>query len=326
MKLSSKSSGKAFKPRAKSSLDTRQAFDQAIAFQQAGQLTEAEQLCRQILRQEPQNIHALNLLGIVACQFGRFMEGIDFYRRALEVKPGFIGARGNLALALEKWGGQMMDEAEVIFNQIITYEPQDIKSYENLSTLLLERGHLNKALHYLYAGLQVQPNNPTLLNNIGTVLHEQGKYEQAATYHRRALEVQPGMASAIVGLALSSQVQGEFEEAIELFNQAVRSEPHNVVAHYNRALLHLMLGNYKEGFEDYEWRFLTKDFTPCPFEQPMWDGSDLNGRTLVLHGEQGMGDTIQFIRYAAIATQKGGRVILTCHEPLIGRREIPGLL
>jgi hypothetical protein len=94
-------------------------------------------------------------------------------------------------------------------------------------------------------------------------------------------------------------------------------DSHDANARYNRSLILLTEGNYREGFPEYESRFKTREFPPCPFRQPVWNGSDLTGRTILLHAEQGLGDTIQFIRYAAIVAQRGGRIVLTCHQPLI---------
>lgn len=298
-------------------LNIKQALTQATAYHQTGRLAQAEQIYRQILQQNPQQVEALNLLGVISCQHGRFDEGIALYRQALALKPEFTMARENLCLALWKQGGRMVEEAVTTLTQIITYEPKNLQAYENLGTILLEQNKLNEALHYYHQGLQVQPDNPRLLNNIGTVLQQQGKSRQAIAYHRKALAIQPNFPDALVGLGTALQNQAEFAEAMTCLDRAVAVAPGNPVARYNRALLYLVQGDFVEGFAEYEWRFQTGDFPACPFQQPVWDGGALKGRTLLLHAEQGMGDTIQFIRYAAIAAQKGGRVILTCHEPLI---------
>ncbi len=298
-------------------LNITEALKIATTHHQAGQLAQAEQIYRQILKQQPQQVEALNLLGVIACQYGKLDEGIALYRQALALKPGFTMARENLCLALVKLGKQMIDEAISTYTQIVTFEPQNIPAYENLGSLLVTQNRLDEALSFYHQGLGVQPDNPRLLNNMGAVLQQQGKSTLAISYHRRALAIQPNYADALIGLGTALQNQGNMDEAKEYLDRAVTLAPESPPAHYNRALVYLYMGDYKLGFEEYEWRFKTDEFPPCPFPQPVWDGSNLNGKTLLLHAEQGMGDTIQFIRYAAIAAQKGGRLILTCHPELI---------
>lgn len=272
---------------------------------------------RQILQQQPQQVEALNLLGVLACQKGRLEEGIALYRQVLVIKPGFTGARENLCLALWKLGKQLTEEAIATYSQIVTFEPNNLNAYDGLGTILRDQNKLDEALAFYQQALSVQPDEPRALNNIGVILQQQGKAKTAVTYHRRALVAQPNYIDAHVGLGTALQDEGKFDEAIACFDQAIKIAPDNPTAHYNRSIVLLTQGEYREGFAEYEWRLQTGEFPPCPFKQPKWDGTDLKGRTLLLHAEQGLGDTIQFIRYAPLAAQKAGRVILICHKPLM---------
>lgn len=294
-----------------------QALATAKAHHQAGQLPQAEQITRQILQQQPQQVEALNLLGVIACQNGRLEEGMTLYRQALALKPGFTGARENLCLALWKLGKQRIEEAIATYSQIVTFEPNNLKAYEGLGAILQDQNKLDEALAYYQQALSVQSDDPIALNNIGVILQRQGKSKMAISYHQRALTAQPKYVEAHISLGTALQDQGRFQEAAECFDRALKLAPNFPNAHYNRGLLLLTQGEYRQGFAEYEWRFQTGEFPPCPFKQPVWDGSDLKGRTLLLHAEQGLGDTLQFIRYAAIAAQKGGTVLLTCHKPLM---------
>jgi len=288
----------------------------ATAHHQAGRLVEAEQIYRQILQQQ-QQVDALNLLGVIACQRGNLEEGIVLYRQALALRPGHLGARENLYLALWKQGKQWMEEAIAGYTQMVTFQPKDSQAYSNLITILLDQRKLDEALAYCQQGLTVQPANPQILNYTGMILQRQGKSASAIPYHQQAIALQPDYADAHTSLGIAYMDQGRFETAMDCFHQALTLDPTHAGASYNRGIVDLTLGNYPRGFRGYEWRFKTGDFRPCPFQQPLWDGSDLKGKTLLLHAEQGLGDTIQAIRYAAIARQRGGRLILTCHEPLI---------
>ncbi len=269
------------------------------------------------MQQNPQQIEALNLLGVVECQCGRLDEGIALYRQAIALNPAYTGARENLCLALWKRGKELIEESISMYSQIVTFEPTNIQAYGNLGTILQDQNKLDEALAYYQQALSVDPENSTLLNNIGVILQRQDKAETALYYHYRALEIQPQNVEAHISLGTALQDQGKFEESIACFDRALELDPENANARYNRSLTYLMGGDYGRGFAEYEWRFKTQEFVPCPFRQPLWDGSDLKGRTLLLHAEQGMGDTIQFIRYAAAIADKGGRMILTCHQPLM---------
>ncbi len=289
----------------------------ATAHHQAGRLPQAEQIYRQILQQQPQQVDALNLLGVIACQKGRLDEGIALYRQALAQRPGYVAARENLSVALWKLGKQLVEEAIASYSQIITFQPDSEQAYHNLGAILLEQGKPDEALSYYLQALSIRPDDAAMLSNIGTILQQQGKTETAIVYHRRALAIRPNYPEALVNLGTALQDQGHFREALDCFNRALDLNPNDPNARYNRSLVWLTEGDYRRGFPEYEWRLKTREFPPCPFRQPIWDGADLTGRTILLHAEQGLGDTIQFIRYAAIVAQRGGRLVLTCHEPLI---------
>jgi len=289
----------------------------ATAHHQSGQLAQAEQLYRQILQQQPQQTDALNLLGVIACQRGRLEEGVTLYRQALALRPGYLAARENLYLALWKQGKALLEEAIAGYTQIVTLQPDHLSAYENLGALLQEQGKLDEALSYYQQALGVKPDHPKILYATGAVLQQQGKVRLAMHYQQRALAVQPEYPEALLNLGLALLDQGKLEAATAMVDRAFQLSPDNPGIRYNRGVLWLIAGDYGRGFPEYEWRFQTGDFPPCPFTQPLWDGKPLNGKILLLHAEQGMGDTIQCIRYAAIARQRGARLVLTCHQPLM---------
>lgn len=298
----------------------------AIDHHQAGHLTQAEQLYRQILQQQPQHVDALSLLGVVACQQEKLDHGIALYRQALAIRPDHRQARENLNLALCKQGQRLIDEAIYNLNLMINFSSDPVPSHVMLGAIYQEQGLLDQALHHYQHALAANPTDANVLNRVGVVLQSQYKSSLAVHFHQRAIAVQPNHVDALISMAKAWLDQGHVQPGLDYVNRALKLSPEHPIARYNRALMLLVLGKFQEGFPEYEWRLKTKEFPPCPFTQPKWDGSDLNGKTLLLHAEQGLGDTIQFIRYAAIATQRGGRVILTCHKPLMRLlSSIPGI-
>ncbi len=300
-----------------SSVNAAEMFNRAIAHHQAGNVGAAEQLYRQILQQQPQNVDALSMMGVICCQRGNLEQGIAIYRQALTIRPEHRQTRENLNLALWKQGKRLMDEAIANFNLVINFEPTNVQTHHVLAGIYLEQGLCEQAITLYQQSLAVNPVNIAALNGIGTALQSQGKSSFAAHFYQQALALQPDNIDSLVGISKAMLDQGDLDEALRMINRALALNPNHAIARYNRALMLLQQGNFQEGFVEYEWRFKTGEFPPCPFKQPVWDGKPLSGRTLLLHAEQGLGDTLQFIRYAAIATQSGGRVIFTCHRPLI---------
>ena len=174
--------------------------------------------------------------------------------------------------------------------------------------------------------LEVEPGNAAVHNNLGNALQEQGKLEEAVVCYRRALELQPDFAMPYNNLGGALHWLGELDEAVRCYEQALKLNPDFIDAHNNLAITHLLRGDFSRGWPEYEWRWGTKQFTPRNFPQPLWDGSPLTGKTILLHAEQGLGDTFQFIRYAPLVKRLGGTVIVECQNalrPLIAR--CPGI-
>jgi tetratricopeptide (TPR) repeat protein len=143
---------------------------------------------------------------------------------------------------------------------------------------------------------------------------------------QHALALEPNHAEAHYNLGLALGQQGKLKEAGKCFQQALRLKPDFAEAHLARAHNRLVHGNFRQGFPEYEWRWQLKGSWLRPFHQPFWDGCPLAGRTILLHAEQGLGDTIQFVRYAAVVKRYGGTVIVECQEsllPLLG--SCPGI-
>ena len=221
------------------------------------------------------------------------------------------------------------------------------------STDLLSAGNASDALMYLRAALVIDPSNPMVNLYVGAALHDLERYTEAVTFHYVTIEIAPGMGEAYNNLGNSLMALGRFDEAVDRFSKAaeilvtspvplaarasclqalgrvaeaevdcrkaVQLDPAFAAAHWNLALNLLLQGQYAEGWREYEWRWLKPDFTSPSrhTDVPLWDGVPLDGRTILLHAEQGFGDAIQFVRYAPLVAQQGGTVIIECHPQLV---------
>src|SRR5262249_44197144 len=133
---------------------------------------------------------------------------------------------------------------------------------------------------------------------------------------QQALCLKPDYAEAHFNLGFALAEQGRPEEAVASYQRAIRLKPDYADAHKNLAMAWLLLGRLEQGWPEYEWRWKCKGFSLPPLRQTPWDGSPLSGRTILLHAEQGLGDTLQFVRYARLVGHQGGRVIVACRRPL----------
>ena len=140
--------------------------------------------------------------------------------------------------------------------------------------------------------------------------------EEAEALHRRALALRPDFADAHYNLGVVLHGQGRPEEALSSYSKAVELKPDMVDARWNRAYVMLLRGDFAAGWREHEWRHQRKEQPPRSYPQPLWRGEPLADRTILLHAEQGIGDTLQFMRYAPLVAQRGARVVLQVQRPL----------
>ncbi|HUT37493.1 MAG TPA: FkbM family methyltransferase [Planctomycetota bacterium] len=191
-------------------------------------------------------------------------------------------------------------------------------SYHNLRGVQLgASGRLNEAVACLRKALEFEPKQADAHASLGDVFLAQDRAEEAAACYGRALALDPSLVMAHNNLGNARWELGLRDEAEACFDRALALDPTLAEPHVNRAIAWLLRGDFERGWPEYEWRWRMAGFTMPSFEQPLWDGSPLDGRTLLLHAEQGLGDTVQMARYVGILERLGGRVILVCQEPLV---------
>lgn len=252
---------------------------QALHLYQSGQLSAAARLCQQVLRQAPDAIAALHLMGLIAAQQQQLPIAIAFYRRVLAIAPHHLEAHNNLGIAL------------------------------------MGQGDAEGAIAHYQQALALQPDLPALRVNLGNALQEQGDLAGAVAQYQQAIQQAPDLAAAHKNLAHVLRSQGDWRAALSAHERAIALAPHDADAHFGYAFTLLLGGDWQNGFREYEWRWRLPYNSPRTYSQPRWDGSPLAGRTLFVYAEQGLGDTLQFIRYAPLLAQQG-RVVVECQPPL----------
>jgi tetratricopeptide (TPR) repeat protein len=318
------------------------------ARQELGRLDAAAEAVRESLRRRPGDAAAEDLLGVILARQQRFVEAEACFRRSLETRPDSAEvllhhgcalrdlARPEEALgALERaillqpdmpgaWsaltgllaksgkGG----EAVAVYRRLAQGRPDAAEAHRNLGVAFLEAGRLDEAEAALQEALRLRPDAALIHNNLGMLRSRQGRLEEAAAVYAEAVRRKPIFHEAHNNLGNALRDLGRFDEAAARYDEALRLKPDYAGAHWNRALLRLLQGDLAEGWAEYEWRWRLPTVAPRRFGQPRWDGSPLDGRTILICAEQGLGDTLQFIRYLPLVQQLGGKVIFECPPAL----------
>jgi Tfp pilus assembly protein PilF len=259
--------------------------DYALAVQhhRGGRLSEAEWLYRQIISQQPDHADAIQLLGVLCNQTGRGTEALKLLEQAIQLNVERADYFNNFGLVLA--GQRRWAEAATAFDRALALRPDFAHALNNLGIVLNELGRFDEAIGVLLKATSLQPSYADAYNNLGNVYLTRHDAARAVAAYRRALESRPD--DPEVRLALASTL--------------------------------LLSGDFQHGWALYEarWEATGRSMTRG-FPQPLWDGANLQGCRILLHAEQGLGDTIQFIRYVPFVKAKGGVVIVLC-PPELGR-------
>ena len=265
-------------------LDMTHIFQRAVAAFRAGQLAETERLCGEIVAVQPDHFDAAHVLAVALAAQGKLDLALASYDRALSLRP---------------------DSAEAISNR---------------GTCLERLGRFEEALAGYERALSSQPDFFDALYNRGNVLRALGRHAEAIASYDRALVLRPQHADARNNRGQALRELMRYDEALASYDAAVAAAPQHAMAHCNAAALRLLMGDFRRGWAEYEWRWKKASVVRFDrkFPQPVWRGEAIAGKTILIHSEQGLGDTIQFSRYVPLVAARGARVIFEVEPPLFG--------
>ena len=321
-----------------------------IALREQGRLDEAAAFYHVALEQHPDSPEANFNLGIVLCKQGkpeqaaacyqkaielrrdywkayinlgaalqaegRIEDAVRLYRQALDLQPDNAELCNNLGAALQRQG--RLDEAAAQCERSIGLKPGFPDPFYNLGVIYRQQGRLAEAVTAYRHALGLKPDYPDAWSNLGVVLQKLARMDEAAACHRRAIDLRPDSPEAFSNLGVVLYLQRRMDEAARCLRQAIALRPHYAEAHLNLASVLMRQGEMAEGWAEYEWRFGVPDTAERrrTFVQPQWRGEAAAGRTILIHAEQGLGDTLQFCRYAVLAKARGLLVVLEVQKPL----------
>ncbi len=256
--------------------------------------------------------------GVALAELNRSADAVDSYERAISLQPGNAEAYNNRGIALVHL--RRPGEALASYERAVALKPNYAGAYNNLGNVLGELGRRAEALAAFARAIALRPEYAEAHNNRGLVLSDLERHAEALTSFERAIALVPDYAEAHYNRGNALRELHRHAEAVDSYERAIAIRPDYASAHWNLADCHLLLGNFALGWKEYEWRWKLdqREHTKREFPQPLWLGeSPVAGKSVLLHGELGQGDTLLFCRYAAKVAALGARVVLEVQPPLL---------
>lgn len=249
----------------------------------AGKYRQAVDICNIILGIHPDHADSFHLLGVIACKSG------DYKKAAL------------------------------LIQKAIQNNPANPLYYRSLGDVLKNQGKYKEAISFYKKTLEFMPDNCDTLNNMGNAYYCTGNLSTAISCYKKALLINPAYEKACNNMGKTFQDMGEINKALVCYKKSLRLNPDYAEAHFNLSVALLLSGDYSQGWCEYEWRFKRsrpQNIYPHRLFKPRWDGSPFTGKRLLVHAEQGLGDTLQFVRYIPVVKALGGTIIFETLGPL----------
>jgi tetratricopeptide (TPR) repeat protein len=339
------------RPGAPRHADPSAAVEEAVALHRQGRLDEAEKAYTRLLKAYPGHFDVLHLLGVLKHHRGKSGEALRLITAALKIMPNSPDALSNLGMVLHTL--KRRDEAVAALDKALAQNPNHVEALTNKANACLDMGRGDDALACLDVVLRAQPSHaparltranayallrryddalvdydycvaampsrPPVHYNRGTMLLETGRLQEALAAFDRAMALAPNHIGVLNNRGNALQALNRSAEAAASFEKAVALDKTYADAQYNLAAPLLIQGDFARGLEQYEWRWKRSAMAAHrpTFSQPLWTGQfALANRTILLHAEQGLGDTLQFVRYVGAVASAAGHVILEVQAPL----------
>ena len=300
------------------------------ALSSLGRLDDSIASYRKAVASKPRYVDGLNNLGNMLKDAGQLTDAMESYQAVLVIDPENLNAHfslGNIFLAQKRF-----DEAKKEFKKTLALDSSIPVAANNLGGILQSQGELAEAKTYFHQAITLSPDYAEAWNNYGNCLMQENNLQEAETATRKAIELKPDFADAYNNLGVVLRMLGRPDEAKAAHEDALRLQPDSVKAKFNESILDLLRGNFRNGWAGYELRWKADEDhefsgSYLDISVPLWDGSSLEGKRILIWGEQAVGDQIMFASMVPDLVAARAKVRVACEPRLIPlfQRSFPGI-
>ncbi|MBW8016760.1 MAG: tetratricopeptide repeat protein [Planctomycetes bacterium] len=298
-----------------------------LLLEEVGQTEKALNCYKTALAIKPDYAEAHHNIAIINLTAGDFETACENAKKAVTAAPAFAQAYNTLGYCRQQLGH--LRDAAVLFQKAAELKPDYAEAYNHLGVLLTDQSNYIEAVNAFQKAIYIDPEYAELYNNMAIAKKGLCAFDEAIENYRKASEMDPAFYQAFNNLANSLRDKGRCAEAIENYTRAIEINPNYADAYWNRSLAMLLSDDLAEGFSQYQWRrepSLGIVTYPHTYDKPRWDGRPINGKTLLIHYEQGFGDNIQFIRYLPKLKELGATVLFEARKPMLDLlKDFPGI-
>ena len=289
----------------------------ALTLHKKGNLNKARQEYRKLIRRYPNNPDILHFYGTLLTQIGNTKAAIESLSEAARLAPQDLNIHLNLFRALAI--ADKVPELESTLRVLTDLSPNDAFILAQLGEVLVRQGRADEAEPFYSRAVKANPNTFDAWNGLGNILERRGDFSAAEDCYLKSIAIEPARPEIYYNLGNVLRQQNKVFESIKFLKKAIEIKPEFILAHVHLAFSLLMNTDYLAGWQEYEWRWKVPNF-PTPqrsFTQQMWYGETIFGKKVLVHAEQGFGDTIQFARFTDVIAKRGGCIILECQPELV---------
>ena len=327
-------------------------YNLGVAYERSGEIEKAISAYSRALNIDPNHIQGAFSLGNLFLRHGDADQALKWFKHALALAPEWGVLLNNIGKAHQLNGND--EQALSHFKKAAQLSPDLAEAWFNLAEMDMQTNQLASAVENYQKAIAINPGMSAAYNNMGNALRDldrypeaiaafkkvldldpdlpQGHYNLGGVYRliedfpsavkhlSKAIQLSPGYADAWNNLGLTCKNMGDFDRALLYFNRALKLAPELAIARWNRSFVHFLKNNWQEGWEDFEVRFdlpQRRSIYPHRIEGERWDGNPIPHQTLLVHDEQGLGDSFQFIRWIPWAKARCGRLVFETRPEII---------
>ncbi|MCH8033226.1 MAG: tetratricopeptide repeat protein [Bacteroidetes bacterium] len=267
------------------------------------------------IKLDPDNCDYYFNIGSCYAKQEEYELAIENFEKAIQLKPDHIGAKNNSAIIYSKQNNNK--KAIELYHQLLLMDVDNAEALFNLANAYQNEKDYDKAISYYKKAIDADPELKGSYISIGRIFLQKGDTETAEDYFIKAVDDEQNRIISFTNLGVVSLEDLKLKEAISFFDIAIKSKSDLAEAHYNKAHALLLSGNYEDGWKEYEWRKERKDFIKPKLSKPELSLKDLTDKRILIYAEQGLGDTIQFVRYLKLLKEKNCYIIFLCEIRII---------